>query len=100
MAAEPDLKYALKLKLRRKYASDLVGLKRLSDEIFSQVTEQVTITQQTFEGGSSTGSITCPRSTLLLAIEEIIQEIDPTAVRPSNASVVYFKSSPSEWPAS
>ena len=44
MADAPSLLYALKLKLRRKYAADLPGLRKLSDEIFAQATEIVTIT--------------------------------------------------------
>lgn len=89
--AVSDLKLALKLKLRRKYANDLVGLKALSESVFAETTDVVTITQQSMEGGQSAGQITCPRDTLLLAIEEIIQELDTSAPRPSAYSLACFK---------
>ena len=91
MAAEPNLLPALKLKLRRKYASDLVGLKKLSDEVFARATEVVTITGHNFAEGGSTGEITCPRSTLLQAVEELILELDPSAPRPSQTAVCFFR---------
>lgn len=91
MADEPNLLYALKLKLRRKYASDLPGLKTLSDEVFAKATQTVTITSLSAEGESSAGEITCSRSTLLQAIEEVILELDDTAPRPSSTGVAYFR---------
>ena len=91
MATDPTLLPALKLKLRRKFATDLNGLRRLSDEVFQQAQEQVTIHTHGFSDGSASGEITCPRSVLLLAIEEILAELDPDAPRPAIAAVAYLR---------
>lgn len=68
----------LKQYLRRTYASDLVGLRRLADETFRDATETVTLTSLSAEGGSQSGQVSCPKGLLLQAIEEVLQELDPT----------------------
>lgn len=91
MPADPNLSSALQQYLRRTYASNLNGLRVLAEQTFAQATEAVTITQQSFEGGASTGTITCPRAVLLQAIEDVLLELDDTAPRPSRSAVCYFR---------
>ncbi len=91
MATDPNLLRALKSNLRRRYASDLAGLKRESDRVFALTTEAVTITSHNFTDGGSSGEITCPRGLYLAALEDIIAELDTTAPRPSIAAVAYFR---------
>ncbi|MDP1580720.1 MAG: hypothetical protein Q8M02_10595 [Candidatus Didemnitutus sp.] len=78
----------LKQYLRMKYRADIVGLKRFADEIFCEATDTITLTGQSFEGGSHTGVINCPRGLLLQAIMETIAELDPTVAPPAPNSVV------------
>jgi hypothetical protein len=66
--------------LRRTYATNLAGLRRLADTVASGATEVVTITGMGLEGGSSSGQITFERMAYLSAIEDVIAEIDPDAV--------------------
>jgi hypothetical protein len=84
---EYNLQAALRSYLRRRYATDLTGLRRLADETFVAATDTVTLTSLSAEGGSHAGSITCPKGLLLLVIEDLIAELDPTAPRASNAAV-------------
>lgn len=84
---------AYKQHLRRKFASDVAGLKALADQLIVEVTDNVTITSQSFEGGSHSGQITMPPGLKLAAVEELIVELDSegTTPRPSQQSVVYFR---------
>lgn len=91
MAADPNLLRALKANLRRRYAADLVGLKREADRVFPLATQAVTITTHSFVDGSATGEITCPRAVYLQALEDIIAELDVTAPRSSCAAVAFFR---------
>ncbi len=93
MATDPNLLRALKANLRRRYASDLVGLKREADRVFPLATEVVTITAHSFVDGSANGEITCPRGLYLAAIEEVLAELDTTVPRASNCAVAYFRGS-------
>lgn len=93
MATDPYLLRALKSYLRRRYASDLVGLRAEADRVFPLATEQVTITSHSFVDGSATGMITCPGAVYLAAIEEVLTELDITAARPSICAVAYFRGS-------
>ena len=43
--------------LRRKYTNDLQGLKNLADTVAASAFEHVTITGQSFEGGSAQGQV-------------------------------------------
>lgn len=60
--------------LRRKYATDLPGLKALADAIFASATESVEITSLGFEGGSSAGVVVFEKAVQGIAIEELIAE--------------------------
>ncbi|MBC7366753.1 MAG: hypothetical protein H7343_08055 [Undibacterium sp.] len=65
--------------LRRKYAGDLIGLKRLADTIATNgAFESVTITGQGFEGGQASGALTFEPMAYLGAVEALILELDPT----------------------
>ena len=72
----------IKQYLRRKYASDLAGLKTLADTIAASATESVTLTGQTFEGSSHQGVLVFASIDYLAAIEAVIMEIDPSPVIP------------------
>lgn len=63
--------------LRRKYLNDLAGLKTLADRIAEGAFAAVTITGQTFEGGSAQGTVTFEKLAYLGAVEQIIAELDP-----------------------
>jgi len=93
VATDPNLLRALKANLRRRYASDLVGLKREADRVFVLATEAVTITAHSFVDGSASGELTCPRAVYLAAIEEVLTELDTTAPRASICAVAYFRGS-------
>lgn len=67
-----------KRRFRRKYATDVEGLKTLSDQIASEAGEVVTITQSNMEGGSASGVITGNKLEMLAAAEDIIAELDNT----------------------
>lgn len=97
---EPEsfLRPALEKYLRRRYATNLAGLKALADKYWADTSEDtVTITGQSFEGGQANGMITCPRGLLLDVVEDLIAELDPDnapRLRPTS-SVARFSSS---WP--
>lgn len=91
MPSDFSLQAALKPRLRRRYAQDLVGLKMLADHTWAEATDTVTLTSLSAEGGSQSGSITCPKGLLLLVIEELIAELDPTAHQPANFSVMTMR---------
>lgn len=84
---------AYKQYLRRTYASNVPGLRALAEQLVAELTDNVTITSQTFEGGSHSGQITMPPGLKLAAVEELIIELDTegTAVRRTTQSVVYFR---------
>lgn len=67
--------------LRRTYAADVVGLRRLAADIFERrgATHAVTITGHTFDGGSSSGVLTLEPLAYLRAVEEVLAELDDTA---------------------
>lgn len=81
----------LKQYLRRRYAADLVGLRRLADETFADATETVTLTSSGAEGGSHSGQITCPKGLLLQAVEEVLQELDSTVPRGSSVAFLSMR---------
>jgi hypothetical protein len=91
----PDahLRPAIEKYIRRKYAADLQGLKKLADQYWADATsDQVTLTTQSFDGGSASGAITCPRSLLLDVVEDLIAELDDTAPAPRpSAAYIRFK---------
>lgn len=79
--------------LRRKYATDLVGLKRLADQVASEALgDAVTLTGQSAEGASHTGVLVFARIDYLAAIEQVIAEIDPDATpSPAESSTAYYR---------
>lgn len=82
--------------LRRKYASDLQGLKSLADRIAESAFAAVTITGQTFEGGSAQGTVTFEKLAYLSAVEAIIAEIDPDNTPTAPAAVAFADFSDSQ----
>ena len=84
---------AYKQYLRRTYASDVPGLRALAEQLVKELSDTVTITSQSFEGGSHSGQITMPPGLKLQAVEELIAELDAagTVPRAPRSSVVYFK---------
>lgn len=81
--------------LRRKYASDVPGLKTLADRIAESAVRAVTITGQTFEGGSAQGQITFEKLAYLNAVEQLILELDPdnTPTAPPAVTFADFRDS-------
>lgn len=77
--------------LRRKYAGDVNGLKALANQVAESAVAAVTITGQTFEGGSAQGTVTFEKLAYLAAVEAVILELDSDAPRPSIAAVAYFR---------
>ena len=84
--------------LRRKYATNVEGLKTLADRIAESAVKSVTITGQTFEGGSAQGQITFEKLAYLSAVEQLILELDPdnTPTAPAAVSYADFSSSQTE----
>jgi hypothetical protein len=78
----------IKSYLRRKFSADIPGLKAYADEVFGSATDEITVTTTSFEGGSVGGIPTFNKMTLLGAIEEVIEELDPTFVVPWRSRVV------------
>lgn len=85
--------------LRRKYASDLTGLRALADKIAEEALgDAVTLTGLSAEGGSQTGQLVFPRIDYLAAIEDVIREIDPDYVEsPAEATRAVFRQVPSAY---
>jgi hypothetical protein len=81
--------------LRRKYATNVEGLKTLADRIAESAVKAVTITGQTFEGGSAQGVITFEKLAYLNAVEQLILELDPdnTPKAPPAVAFADFSSS-------
>jgi hypothetical protein len=77
--------------LRRTYADNINGLKALAAQVAESAFSAVTITGQTFEGGSAQGTVTFEKMAYLTAVEAVIAELDTTAPRPSIAAVAYFR---------
>lgn len=75
--------------LRRKYAADVPGLKTLADRIAESAFRAVTITGQTFEGGSAQGQITFDKLAYLGAVEALIAELDPDNTPTAPAAVTF-----------
>jgi hypothetical protein len=89
---DADAIYAAKLYLRRKYASNLTGLKQLAEQIACEAFDTVTLTGQSFEGGSHSGQVALPRLGYLRAIEELIIELDPDTVpSAANSTSAYYR---------
>lgn len=91
MATDPNLLRALKSSLRRRYASDLTGLRAECDRVLALATEAVTITSHNFVDGGASGEVSCPRGLYLAALEDTLAELDATAPRGSIAAVCYFR---------
>ena len=69
----------VKRHLRRTYRADVAGLRALADKVFAAgATDAVTITGQTFEGGSAQGTVTFEPLAYLRAINEVLAELDDT----------------------
>jgi hypothetical protein len=79
--------------LRRKYATDLPGLRALAETVAGEALgDSVTLTGQSFEGGSHTGQLVFPRIDYLGAIEQVIAELDTTTpLRPAESSSAYYR---------
>ena len=84
---------AYKQFLRRTYATNLPGLRALAEQLVAELADGVTITAQTFEGGSHSGQITMPPGLKLSAVEELLIELDTTGTAPRAAtrSVCYVR---------
>lgn len=69
------------------------ALRALADLVAEGAFEQVTITGQTFEGGSHQGQVVFPRMDYLRAVLELIAEADPagTPQAPSRTSFADFR---------
>lgn len=90
-----------KLYLRRKYATNLTGLKQLAEKIADEALgDAVTLTGQSFEGGSHTGQLVFPRIDYLRAIEETIRFLDTTQTfDPASATSSLFRACPAAYAA-
>lgn len=67
---------AAKKYLRRKYANDLPGLKALAESVADGAFDAVTITGNSYEGGSASGQVSFEPLEYLSAVEDIIEEMD------------------------
>lgn len=76
---------AYKTYLRRTYRNDLVGLKRLAEELVTTggALDAVTITTSSFEGGAAQGVVAFDPMAKLKAVEEVIAELDSDAPLPT-----------------
>lgn len=64
--------------LRRKYANDVLGLKKLWEQVFGCSTEFVLINGNAYEGGSASGVVLFEPLEYLAAVEALLSELDPT----------------------
>lgn len=78
---------AAKRYLRRKYASNVDGLKALADKVAEGAFESVTITGSGYEGGSDSGMITFEPLEYIAALEDIISELDSESPQPATMRV-------------
>lgn len=82
----------LKRYLRRTYAANVPGLKSLAASVAERATKAVTITGQTFEGGSAQGTVTFEPMAYLAAIEDVIAELDDSApLAAPNSALIRFQ---------
>lgn len=82
MPSDAEQKDTCRRFLRREYAGKLEDLRQLSRSVFEDASEEVALTTASFEGGSGGGQIKFNKMTLLTAIEDVIEEIDPSYVSP------------------
>ena len=86
--------------LRITYGTDaaaITQLKALATSLFSDATEAVTLTAQTFASGSHSGQIMFPRIMYLQAVLARLIEIDPTIdTGPTNVTYAAFNLRPFE----
>jgi hypothetical protein len=68
--------------LRRKYATNVQGLKALAEQVATGAFEAVTITGNGYEGGTAQGQLTFEPMEYLAACEQLIQELDEDAPQP------------------
>lgn len=64
--------------LRRKYATDIDGLKALIDGIAEGGFEAVSITGQSYEGSNVQGQLVFEPLAYLKAAQDVLAELDPT----------------------
>jgi hypothetical protein len=79
-------------RFRRLYSADLAALEALSDTLAAEAGELVTITSTQMEGSAGSGVITGNKLEMLAAVEELLQELSPTApVVPARGIVMRFE---------
>ncbi len=83
MPEESKMEYAMAY-LRRTHT--LPQLKALSVECFNEVSDVVTLTTNSYEGGSAGGTITFEKAVIGLACERLIAELEPSSQSPQKAS--------------
>ena len=71
---------------RRKFPNDLVGLKAEADRVFAASFDEVTVTTTGFEGGHVGGQVKFNKAYAHVALEELIEELEPTTLPPQRAS--------------
>jgi hypothetical protein len=82
----------IKQHLRIEYgtgATALSALHQLRKQLAAEATEAVTLTGQTFEGGSHTGQLVFPRIMFLQCVIARLLELDPT-IDPGPMSVTFI----------
>lgn len=72
-------------------AEGIATLKALATSTFAAATETVVLTTLSFEGGSGSGEMNCPKGLLLQAIMEVLQQLDPTIPRTPNSAICVFR---------
>lgn len=69
--------------LRRTFAANPTGLRALATQLYTSGTTSVTLTGQSFEGGSHSGQITFETLAYLTAVEDVLSEIDADSPPPT-----------------
>ncbi len=57
------------------YPDSIPGLQSLADDVFATASEEIVITSTSFEGGVSSGQVRFAKTTLLTAIEELLDDL-------------------------
>lgn len=70
----------IKAYLLRTYVGRVDELKQISDNLYHQAVEDVTIVGTSADGGSANGEVTFPKWLYIDAVEQCIAILDPTAV--------------------
>ena len=86
-SASPQNIAIWKRRFRRKYASDVAGLKALADQLAAEAAETVSLTNFNEDGQSGGGVVTGNKMEMMEAAELVIAELDEAAANLANRDI-------------